>query len=395
MFTIARQRGVRALPALATACTLAAGAAVAAGCTGQARASSDATITITRGDCGQSWSAPPGTAGTFQIHNAGTVTAEVDLIDPGTGGIYAEIEGLSPGTTRPMSVQLGRGAYAFRCLGEDTDAVTGPTVRLAIANPAQAPAVQPVTRQDMYDAVSRYRGYVAAGLATLSTDAHALAAALHGGDLNASRAAWLTAHLAYERLGAAYGTFDDFADKIDRRPDGLPDGVRDVDFVGLRRIEYGLWHGESPASLAGTGDQLAADVDGLREAFPKQQTDPADLPLRAHEIMENAERFELTGDADQGSGTGLATVDANLDGTGAVLDAIAPVLRPRYPGWAAVTAALANVRALVEAQHNGDGSWTTPAALPRADRERLDAAVGQLLERLAPVAAIGEIRRTQ
>ena len=394
MFSIARQPKVRALPGLAAACTLAAVAPVAAGCTGHATAPTD-TITITRGNCGAAWAAPSGTPATFQLHNSGTVTAEVDLIDPGTGGIYTEIEGLSPGTTRPMSVQLGRGSYAFRCLGEDTDAVTGPTVRLTVANPAQARAVQPVTRQDMFDPVNRYRAYVTAGLGTLSTDAHALAAALHGGDLNGSRAAWLTAHLAYERLGAAYGTFDDFADKIDGGPDGLPGGVRDEDFTGLRRIEYGLWHGESPAALAGAGDQLAADVDALREAFPQQQTDPLDLTLRAHEIMENAERFELTGDADQGSGTGLATVDANLDGTGAVLDAIAPVLQPRYPGWSAMTSALAGVRALVEAQRHGDGGWTPPAALALPDRQRLNAAVGDLLERLAPVAAIGEIRRTQ
>jgi len=269
MFPTARRRAVRALstPALAAGTLL-------TGCTGtHPAASRDVAVTINRGSCGQARSAPSGTPATLQIHNGDTVTAEVYLIDPGTGGVYAEIEGLAPGATRPMMVQLGRGDYALRCVAEDTDAATGPTVHLAFANPSAAPAVLPVKVQDMYDAVQRYRAYIISRLSTLDGDAAMLAAALHAGDLDASRRAWLTAHLAYERLGAASGTFDDFADKIDGRPDGLPDGVHDADFVGLRRIEYGLWHGESPASLAGTGDQLVADVAALQKAFPAQQTD--------------------------------------------------------------------------------------------------------------------------
>lgn len=394
MFPTARRRAVRARSPLAFAAALTAGTLLG-GCTHTHPAvSQDVAVTINRGSCGQAWSAPSVTPATFQIHNGDTATAEVYLINPGTGGVYAEIEGLAPSATRAMRVQLGRGDYALRCVAEDTDAATGPTVHVALANPSAAPAVLPVTDQDMYDAVQRYRAYVTAGLSTLDSDAAGLASALRAGDLDASRRAWLTAHLAYERLGAAYGTFGDFADRIDGRPDGLPDGVHDADFVGLRRIEYGLWHGESPASLAGTGDQLTADVAALQKAFPSQQTDPGDLPLRAHEIMENAERFELTGAADQGSGTGLATVDANLDGTQEVLDAIAPVLRPRYPGWAAMAASMTATRSLVEAQHHGD-AWTAPAALAPADREHLDAAVGQLLEQLAPVAEIGEMRRSK
>jgi iron uptake system component EfeO len=217
---------------------------------------------------------------------------------------------------------------------------------------------------------------------------------LRGGDQNASRAAWLTAHLAYERLGAAYDTFGDFADEIDGMPDGLPAGVRDPDFVGLRRIEYGLWHGQSPASLAPYGDKLGAAVAGLRENFPKERTDPNDLPLRSHEIMENALQFELTGQADQGSGTGLATIGANLDGTQAVLNALAPVMTKRYAGWPSVATWIANTRALVAKGKRPDGTWIAPTALDPQTRTRLNAAVSQLLEVLAPIAAIGDVRRT-
>jgi iron uptake system EfeUOB component EfeO/EfeM len=352
------------------------------------------TVTVSRGNCGTGWQTPHSGPQTIQVSNVGTVTTDVDLIDPGTGGIYAEVEALAPNTSRPMQLTLGRASYAFRCLAEDTDAVTGPTIQINDGPPPPAAAVLPITNQDLTGAVAQYHGYVATGLGTLATNVATLVQTLRGGDAVASRAAWLTAHLAYERLGAAYDTFGDFADKIDGMPDGLPGGVRDADFTGLRRIEYGLWHGQSPASLVSVGSQLATDVAGLRADFPKERTDPNDLPLRAHEIMENALQFELTGQADQGSGTGLATVGANLDGTQAVLKALTPLMSKRYVGWPQVATWITRTRAIVATAHRPDGTWIAPTALDPQTGKRLDAAVGQLVEVLAPIAAIGDVRRT-
>ncbi|GAA0948746.1 EfeM/EfeO family lipoprotein [Kribbella koreensis] len=367
---------------------------VLSGCSGHDLAGETPTVTVSRGNCGTGWKDPHSGAQTVQVSNVGTVTTEVDLIDPATGGVYAEVEGLAPNTSRPMQLNLGRASYAFRCLAEDTDAVTGPAIQITDGPPPPVPAVLPVTSQDLSGAVTEYRGYVGAGLGRLAGEVSTLVLTLRGGDLGASRAAWLSAHLAYERLGAAYDTFGDFADQIDGMPDGLPAGVRDPGFGGLRRIEYGLWHGQSPRSLVAVGTQLAAAVAGLREDFPKERTDPNDLPLRAHEIMENALQFELTGQADQGGGTGLATIGANLDGTQAVLRALAPVMSTRYSGWPQVATWIATTRRLVAKGHRPDGTWIAPTALDQQTRTRLNAAVSQLVEVLAPIAAIGDVRRT-
>lgn len=375
-----------------TVCVIAC-ALVLSGCSGHDSAGDPPTVTVSRGNCGTGWESPHSGQQTIQVSNVGTVTTEVVLIDPGTGRVYAEVEALAPNTSRPMQVTLGKASYAFRCLGEDTDAVTGPTIQVTDGPPPVAP-VLPISKQDLTAAVTQYRSYVTTGLATLAGDVTALVRTLRGGDLAASRSAWLTTHLAYERLGAAYDTFGDFADQIDGMPDGLPAGVRDPDFTGLRRIEYGLYHGQSLASLAPIGVQLGADVAGLREDFPKEQTDPNDLPLRAHEIMENALQFELTGEADQGSGTGLATIGANLDGTQAVLNALAPLMTKRYSGWPEVATWISRSRKLVAAAHRPDGTWIKPTALDPKARMRFDAAVSQLVEVLAPIAAIGDVRRT-
>ena len=61
--------------------------------------------------------------------------------------MYAEVEALAAGTTRPMHLTLGHGVYAFRCLPDGTDAVNGPTVRLGDGPSTGTPAVLPVSRR--------------------------------------------------------------------------------------------------------------------------------------------------------------------------------------------------------------------------------------------------------
>jgi len=389
----ARGRGPRGLVALAaTAVSVAALAA----CTSSsaATAASALTVTVDRGACGASWLASGGVQ-TFQVHNRDIVTTEVQLVDPTTGGVYAEVESLAPNSTRPMRVQLGHGNYAFRCYPEDADAVNGPTVRVTTGAANGSASVLPVSGIDLAGAVKSYQAYTTTALATLANEVATLHRAAKSGNRASAEAAWLPAHLAYNRLGAAYGTFGDFADAIDGLPDGLPGGVNDPDFSGFHRIEYGLWHGESMTTIAKFADKLVSDVAGLRADFPTEQIDPNDLPLRAHEIMENTLQFQLTGRADQGSGTSLATALANVDGTQAVLDAIAPVMEPRYTGWSTVGTWMTTFRTALAAAQRPGGGWTSVAALSAAGRQRIDAAAGGLLEALAPIAAIGDVRRTQ
>ncbi|WP_328538691.1 EfeM/EfeO family lipoprotein [Streptomyces sp. NBC_00344] len=349
-------------------------------------------VTVSPGSCGRGWTGSRSGTQVFDLRNTSTGPAEVDLMDPETGAVYGEVEGLAPGTVREMRVALGGGSYAFRCLPDDADAVTGPTVRV-FGRAAGGPHAVPVTAHDLVEPALAYQRWVGARTVELARRTDVLRKAVDSGDLDAARKAWLPAHLVYERMGAAYGTFGDSDAVINGSGAGLPKGIHDRDFQGFHRLEYGLWHGESAAALRAPAGRLAQAVHALRDGWPQQRMDPADLGLRAHEILENTEQFELTGRTDHGSGTGLATARANLDGTRELLSVLRPLLTSRYPALPRLDSWLDRTQRTLDASDHG-GRWTPVGRLSRADRERLNSDIGEAVERLSSVAAICDLRRT-
>jgi iron uptake system component EfeO len=349
------------------------------------------TISFNSARCGGSWAlAKPGWH-TFELYNANDVGGEIDLIDPKTSGIYAEVDQLGPGTTQTMSLDVGSGRYAFRCLFDDTDPMTGPTVTVP-GHVKGFAATVPVTFNDLVGPAKQYQAYVAAGLKTLVGQTGTLAGDVQRGNLAAARRDWLPAHLTYETLGAAYDAFGNFDDEIDGRADAL--GVSNPRWTGFYRLEYGLWHGQPAAELTPYASKLAADVRSLLAAWPTMEIPLIDVGLRTHEILENALEFQLTGHDDYGSGTTLATTLANIQGTRELLSLLHPLLVTRYPGLPAVYTWLGRLQALLEAQRQPDGTWTAVSRLPLSARQEIDAACSQALQELAPIASIAEPRNT-
>jgi len=349
-------------------------------------------ISVSNGGCGTSWHAGPGWY-TFQIYNSAAEAVEVDLINPASGGIYAEAETIGPGTSSSMRLDLGSGRYAFRCLFEDYDPITGPVTTVG-GHAGGTPAIVPITSNDLLQPASEYHAYVTAGLTTLLSQASALAAEVRAGNLAAARDAWLPAHLTYERLGAAYDSFGSFDEAIDGRPDGFAAGTSSSQWTGFYRLEYGLWHGQSAQQLTPVAAKLVADIRALRASWPGTEINLLDIGLRTHEILENALEFQLTGHDDYGSGTTLATTQANITGTLELLSILHPLLVTRYAGLPAVYTWLDRLGTLLNQDKMPNGQWIAVSQLSVSSREQIDSACGQALEELAPIAAITEPRIT-
>ncbi|MEV5276743.1 EfeM/EfeO family lipoprotein [Streptomyces sp. NPDC052811] len=350
-------------------------------------------VEVSAGACGSGWGGATPGPHVFALHNASATATEIDLTDPATGAVYGEIEGLAPGTTREMRVVLGGGSYAFKCLPDDTDAVTGPTVKIAGPSAGAGTAAVPVTQHDLIPPTLAYQRWIGDRITELAQKTDELKQAVDDGDLAAARTAWLPAHLVYERMGAAYGTFGEADAAINGAGPGLSAAASDHGFEGFHRVEYGLWHQESAASLRGSADRLAQAVHALHDSWPQARMDPAQMGLRAHEILEATAQSELTGRTDYGSGSNLATARANLDGTRQLLALLRPLLTTRYPDLPRLDAWLDRTQHTLDRFDSG-GHWTSLDRLNHPDRQRLNSDIGQAVELLAPVAAICDARRT-
>ena len=255
-------------------------ALTACGTSAPATSASSTAISFTDGSCGVAWHlAKPGWH-TFEITNEADYGAEVDLTNPANGAVYDELQNIGPGTTAPMSLDVGSGKYAFLCEVEDFDPVTGPTVTVSGHAPG-ARAVLPITYDDIIPLAKQYAQYTEAGLQVLAAQTATLAAAVRAGDLAAAKRDWLTAHLQYETLGAAYDAFGNFDDEIDGRADAV--GVDSRKWTGFYRLEYGLWHGQPEGELSAVADTLNTNVHQLLSWWPGQQIPLIDVGLRTHE----------------------------------------------------------------------------------------------------------------
>lgn len=365
---------------------------------GTASATSTTQIAISESACGTGWTTPTAGTQSFNITDNGANTAEVYLINPTTNAVYGEDPDVTPGSSELMNVSIGAGDYVFRCSFIDGTVKNSATYHVTGSSSGLA-AVVPVTEQDMEQPVYDYRAYVQTSLPGLLTATQQLDADLQAGNLAQAETDWLPAHLAYERLGAAYGTFDTFDSEINGSASGQPQGTATKDWTGFFRIEYGLWHGQSAAELAPIGDKLVTDIKGLIKAFPGQTTPASDLPLRTHEILENALQFQLTGIQDYGSGTTLDTLYANTQGTQEVLSTISSLISRGDPALLTrINQGLATVQADLKA--DGAGPCTTTCAtkptavgaLSTVQRQKINGDLGQLLETLSLVPDLLEER---
>ena len=357
-----------------------------------ASASPAVEVTVTTRYCGREWASGHTGTQTFRVDNRSGMAGEINLHNAG-GAVVAEIETIGPATTANMTATLGQGSYTLVCLMSGGTTRSAP-VQVTGRQQAGTAAVTPVTLAELTGPGNRFQAYAAARLVTLTTDVSRVRADLRRHDLAAAKRDWLTAQMSWEQVGASYNSFGDAGLAVDGLPDGLPDGVNDQDFTGLHRLEYGLYHGQAPARLRPVLSQLTADIKTLQKTLGSDDIagDPTNLPLRAHEILEDALRDHLSGVDDQGAGAAYPQTYAGTQVTRIVLGELRPLIAARRPGlMPVIEAQLGRLQAALLATRDGAGQWRGIGEVPRPARQRVDSAIGALLENLASVPDLLEL----
>jgi high-affinity iron transporter len=379
--------GLVVVPALVAGLTIAA-------IPGSASASTGTSVTVTRHSCASQWTGGHTGSQTFSVDNASGMAGEINL-DNAAGGVVAEIETIGPGTTATMTASLGAGSYTFVCLMSGGTTRSGP-VQVAGKQQAATPAVKPVTVAELAGPNNSYRAYAAADLATLTGQVRKIRSDLTAGNLAAARRDWLTAQLAWERVGASYDSFGDDGLAVDGLPDGLQGGVNSPHFTGLHRLEYGLYHGQRARELLPVAEVLLTDIGITKQhlASDDQAGDPTNLPIRAHEIVEDALRDHLSGIDNEGAGAAYPETYADTQVDQAVLGELRALIAARDPKVLPVLdSGLAHLQAALLAT-KADGQWRPVSEVSLAAREQVDSAIGALLQNLATVPSLLEVPPT-
>ena len=379
---------------LVVAPAVAAGAAIAA--LPPPSASGTTAVTVTSTGCAKDWTAARTGPQTFTVDNQSSNAGEVTLVNA-AGAVVAEIETLGPATTADMTATLGPGSYTFTCHMSGEAVTTSATVQISgKAAPAAPAAVKPVTLQELTGPNREYESYAAADLRTLAGALATIKTDLRQGNLSAARTDWLTAQLDWEKAGASYDSFGADGTAVDGLPDGLVNGVNDQDFTGLHRLEYGLWHGQSAATLLPVVNVLAKDVATVQQNLTSSDLagDPTNLPLRTHEILEDALRDHLSGIDDEGSGDAYPATCADLQVTRVVLGELAPLINERAPRLLPTARAQMNTLEQALLATRAHGQWASISSASLSQRQRVDGAIGALLETLSSVPDLLEIPPT-
>ena len=205
----------------------------------------------------------------------------------------------------------------------------------------------------MTQAVAEYKTYAQGQIDEMITLTKTFTDAVRAGDLAAAQAAYAPSRVPWERIEPIAGLVEEIDGKVDARVDDFA-GVDDPAFTGWHRLEYLLFvaehHGRRRAVRRPARRRPRHPEGAVRRA-----RDPArrQSPSGPSELIEEVSQGKITGEEDRYSKTDLWDFDANLEGSQAVIDKLAPGAAGRNPqlladiktGFAELDASLAPLRA--------------------------------------------------
>jgi iron uptake system component EfeO len=181
-------------------------------------------------------------------------------------------------------------------------------------------------------AAEGYRDYVRDEVTTLRADTQVFTDAVRAGDIEAAKAAYPSSRRSWERIEPIAGLIEDIDTAVDAREDDF-DGPTDPEFTGWHRLEYQLWTAADVSDAGPIADQLDADLQTLADGAATIEMPPGVLTVGAQELIEEvaAPDGKLSGEEDRYSGTDLYDFQANVEGSEALVELLAPAVEHADP----------------------------------------------------------------
>ena len=251
--------------------------------------------------------------------------------------------------------------------------------------------VLPISARRFRKPVREYKAYAHGWIERTIVAARALERTLAAGSRTDARRAWEKAWGDYMHLGADYGLFGALEEELDGTAGGPKAAASDPDFVGFRRLEWGIWTGQPLRSLTHYGDRLVASLKRLRAAVPGVEIDALDYATRGHEIVEDAQRDLLNGMDVPWSHQGVLGTAAAVASADEVFTTLKPLLSGRENTEPEVEYWLLRLRRLFASLRHG-GRYPSTTAMGTEEHERMNGYVAGALTALQMVPSTLETK---
>jgi high-affinity iron transporter len=247
----------------------------------------------------------------------------------------------------------------------------------------------PISWRRFLKPIGRYKRYAETWAVRLGHSLQPLTAALRRNDRSAAKRDWVVSFDDYLRLGAVYGFIPA---RLDDALAEVPASDGDARFPGLHMVEKGLWTGRSPRSLVKTATSISRAVVTLRHTIPGMWVGAFNYILRAHEIMEDAQRDLMSGAEVPWSKEGVSATAAALVADRKVIQTLSPLLAGRDNTLGVAQYWLAEMAATLRKVRRPDGTYPTLGQLTTAQHELVSGTLAGTCTALSAVPDTLELR---
>jgi iron uptake system component EfeO len=261
------------------------------------------------------------------------------------------------------------------------------------SNGATGLSVDPNATSDdplVNEGATQYTQFVRQQVDKLVTDLKVFTDAVRAGNVQAAKDAFAPSRQAWETIEPIAGLVEDIDGGVDSRVDDFAN-EDDPTWTGWHKIEYLLWVKKDISAASGApklAHQLDADIAKLKTTMDTTDVPAAALPAGAADLIEEVSKGKITGEEDRYSGTDLWDFAANVAGSKAAFDALAPAVKAKDAALVEkINGGFTDIQAQLQAYADGTG-YKPFSALTADDTTKMKTTLAQLSENLATVDGV-------
>lgn len=230
-------------------------------------------------------------------------------------------------------------------------------------------------------AVEEYRAFAIVNAKRHLAAYRRFAAALEAGDLERAKAIYPEARMPWERIEPVAGLFGDLDPALDAREGDVPKDT----WGGWHYFEKKLWIDETTDGLDPYVEETDGDASRLVEVAETIEMSPPDVAGGAVDLLGEVSASKITGEEERYSHTDLWDFQANVDGSEAAFEAVAPLIADEAL-VAAIRDRFAGLERELSRYRDGDG-FVVYTDVGESARRKLSRLVDATAEPLSQVAS--------